>query len=154
MMEGGLYMRKSAFVLLAFVVACSSGKNIKETAAPMRVIKDPVKISAKEIVVTEMGLADKSLPENQQRYQSKQAATVLAERAIRRAIEAYIESEVVVEKGMIASDVVRERVSGTLRGAEILTAEYESPSTCNVTMRISKEKMQELVDFLAESGMR
>lgn len=141
---------KRILIVIASGILISSCASSNQQTSPLttQAVRTTTTISAHEITVTEMGIADRNLPENQQRYLSKQAAVVQAERAIRRAIESYIESEVVTNRGGVQSDVVRERISGALRGTEIKEIRYDDPATCYVTMVLSAEKMQELIDQL------
>lgn len=105
-------------------------------------------IIAREIIVTEMGLANHSLPVAQARELSRQAAIVQAERALLRKVQTYIESEIVVDRGMVQRDIIMENVSGVLRGAEVIDVRYNDPYTCYVTMSIRQETMQQLVNQL------
>jgi hypothetical protein len=137
-------MKKMIYLFLVIlIVSCATTKK-SET------IEDPTKISSKAIIVTEMGLADKSLPENQQKYLSKQAAILQAERAILRAIEIHLESNVVTDKGMIKSDTVQEKIKGMLKGVEIIEIKYDDSSTCYVTLKISKKSLDNLNKLISK----
>lgn len=138
-------MKKMWCAMVAFLL----GVMLMSCAAQNSRAGQTTRIEAEAITVHETGLADANLPDNQQRYLSRQAAIVNAERALRRAIETWVEGEVYNERGATQRDVVRERVSGVLRGAEITETRYEGANTCYVTMVLSKEKMQALVELLS-----
>lgn len=129
--------------LFLFIISCSSNKNVLK-------IKEPTKIKSKEIIVTEMGLSEKNIPENQQKNLSKQAAIIQTERAILRAIEVYLESEASTDKGIIKSDIIQEKIKGVLKGAEIVEVKYEDPATCYVTMKVSQKSIENLNEIISK----
>lgn len=146
-------MKKIMVLVIGSMLLVSCASKNGQTTSPLttQATRTTTRITAHDITVTEMGIADRNQAENQQRYLSKQAAIVLAERAIRRAVESYIESEVTTNRGSVQTDFVRERVSGALRGTEITAVRYDDPATCYVTMTLNAEKMQELVDGLTNN---
>ena len=64
--------------------------------------------------------------EGQNRYAAKISAKVVAQRNLLEVIKGVrIDSQSTIEDGMFSSEVIRSRVSGTIRGAQIISNKYD-----------------------------
>ena len=65
--------------------------------------------------------------EGQNRYGAKISAKVIAQRNLLEVIKGvHIDSETTIEDGMFSSEVIKSRVSGTIRGAQVVSNKYDS----------------------------
>jgi len=65
--------------------------------------------------------------EGQSRYAAKISAKVIAQRNLLEVIKGvHIDSETTVEDGMFSSEIIKSRVSGTIRGAQVVANDYDT----------------------------
>ncbi len=65
--------------------------------------------------------------EGQSRYGAKISAKVIAQRNLLEVIKGvHIDSETTIEDGMFSSEIIKSRVSGTIRGAQVVANKYDT----------------------------
>lgn len=79
----------------------------------------------------------------QKKFRAKRAAVVIAQRNLLELVKGVsIDSETTVKDGMLESDVIKSKVSGVVRGAQVISNRYdksEQSSVANVKIHMGKD---------------
>ena len=120
------------FALLLAVMFLTAG--VKAQAAPNDYTVD---YDNKTVTTTGMGVAKAGTSGGHARILARRAAIADAQRNLLEAVkEVYVEGGTEVNDLMLSSDVVRTKVSGTLKGAKIISENITSDGVYEVTMQV------------------
>ena len=87
--------------------------------------------------------------DEQNRYGAKISAKVIAQRNLLEVIKGVrIDSETTIEDGMFSSDIIKSRVSGTVKGAQVVSNIYNSTqkyATATLKLKMGKDLLSALL---------